>query len=245
LLHHRWLLQDKCHLWLIKTVRQETKTMNLSTNIALLSSAIALLSSAMALAACSPMNRVCKKESVTYPADTSGARETRLKETRLKVIAKPEFKRDRVSCVLITIRADGLDSDALITWPAYAPDHSTLDASIPWHFELLRRSGGFWGNKSKTEVLRIRIRNQLVFDASICEIHHHLMTRIVEVPDEFSGRRMPGSFLHCRDTQFPHSGTGFYCDSYYPNENLVWRCSDCAASAKVWCHKNANDAPYL
>jgi hypothetical protein len=212
-----------------------------------------LLCGASFVVSCAAVNRVYTKESVTFsryinePGIPKYAYGSAQRETRLEIIAKPEFRTDRFSKPreLIRFQNDQLDDDSPIFWPSSAPDHRTLDTSIPWHFELLRRTGGFWKEHSRTEVLRVHVRDQLVFDASICKIHNHPMTRIMEVPDEYSGRLMPKSWGQAFETRFPNPGTGFFCDSYYPNSDLVWRCSDCAAAAKVWCRKYAHDAPYL
>jgi hypothetical protein len=123
-----------------------------------------------------------------------------------------------------------------------------LDASVPWCFELLVQGGGIgerlgWSEYPK--IAKVTIQGKTVFDASVCEVHQLRMERVIEMKDDYGGRRMPRSFNQARRTQFPHSGTDFPVCTFWENSTLTWRCYKCSAAARRWCRQNASDAPLL
>lgn len=178
-------------------------------------------------------------ETIEYPSG--------IQETRLEVTGNVVFKK-RLDQGYDIIHGYKDDPYNINWWLSLASDPAKLDVPILWKLELLEQRGGVrdrlgWGKL--TEVLRFSLQGKTVFDASLCEVHHLPMERVVETKDEFGGRRMPDSFGHAKLTQFPNSGTDFPVCTFWENSNITWRCSKCLSSSKKWCRKYAADAPWL
>lgn len=193
---------------------------------------------AICVSSCGLMPGSRSMETVVYPAG--------IRETRQQITGKTELRISGES-VRVSIQGLGTGDFKGIYWPKSAPNPTTLDSSVPWRFELLEQSGGIrerlqWSEYP--EILRVTIQGKTVFDASVCEVHQLPMVRVIETADEFAGRRMPQSFQQAR-TQFPHSGTDFPVCTFLANSTLTWRCTECAASVRMWCHKHALNAPLL
>ncbi len=192
-----------------------------------------LLCGAVALTSCGWMNRVHSKETVSFADD--------LRETRQEIIGRATVKGYPGDSPEVEIQGDKKDRSR-IAWPAPAPDPATLDYSVPWRFELLEYTNY---RISLTDILRVRVCGQVVFDASVCEVHHCPMTRVVEGVDEFAGRSTPDSFGETCRSRFPHTGTGFPVCQFYNNFWVTWRCSKCVDAGKIWCRKHLARAPFF
>lgn len=186
------------------------------------------------LASCGWPNRVHNKETVYF--------EGGLRESRQVITGKAIFH-GGISANLTDVEIEGdKKTRGRIQWPATAPNSKSLDSSAPWHFELLEYTNR---ECSQTVVMKIRVRKELVFDASICEVHHLPMTRAAEVLDEFAGRRTPPEFVDSQSRKFPHTGTAFPACNFYDHFWVTWRCPQCVKEGKVWCQKHLSNAPYL
>lgn len=174
-------------------------------------------------------------ERVDYPAG--------IHEDRVEVVGRPVFRQSEDFCDL-TI--DGLDTERFryLSWPRTAPNPKGLDVTIPWRFELLRQDGGKWDYVGQV-VLTASSQGQVIFDASICEIHHHKMNRVVEVCEEYADRTKPDGFHEVRSKQFPHSGTAFPVCTFYPDRELTWQCAECAKASKRWCIQHLKGRPLM
>lgn len=174
-------------------------------------------------------------ETVDYPAG--------IHEDRVEIVGKPAFRQSSDYCDLAI---DGLDTQRFrhLSWPTRAPDPKVLDASSPWRFELLRQDGGKWDYVG-AEVLTARSQGRLVFDASLCEVHHLKMSRVVEVCEDYSEHTKPDGFYEVRSKQFPHSGTAFPACTYYPDRELTWQCAECARASKRWCQRHLRGRPLM
>lgn len=176
-------------------------------------------------------------ERVDYPAG--------IHEDRVEIVGRPEFRQSEDFCEL-TI--DGLDTGRFryLSWPRTAPNPKGLDVTSPWRFELLRQDGGKW-NCVAQEVLTASSQGQVIFDASLCEVHHLKMSRVVEVCDDYADRTKPDGFgfYEVRSRQFPHSGTAFPFCTFYPNRELTWKCAECTRASKRWCHRYLKGRPLM
>ncbi len=194
---------------------------------------IVLLCGAVPQTSCGWMSRVHNKETVSFADD--------LRETRQEITGRATIKDFPSDHPVVEIHGDKQARNGIF-WPAFAPNPATLDASVPWHFELLEYTNR---RISLTDILRVRLRRQVVFDASVCEVHHDPMTRVVEVTDKYAGRKSPDFFAETRSTRFPHTGTGFPVCQFYDNFWVTWRCSKCVDEGKVWCCRHLARAPFL
>ncbi len=181
------------------------------------------------LTSCSLIDGSKVLETVDYPAG--------IHEERIEIVGKPNFRQSADCCELL-IDGQGPKHVGYLLWPKRAPDPKGLDISRPWQFELLRQDGGKWRDFEGSEILKASSRGQIVFDASICEVHHLKMNRVVEVCDEYADRTKPDRFYKSRSRQFPHSGTAFPACTFYPDRELTWQCAECAKASKRWCHRH-------
>jgi hypothetical protein len=164
-------------------------------------------------------------------------------EDRVEVVGKPVFRQSGDFCDL-TI--DGLDTARFryLSWPQRAPNPKELNVTIPWRFELLRQDGGKWDWVGQ-EVLTASAQGHVIFDASLCEVHHLKMNRVIEVCEVYSDRTKPDGFFEVRAKRFPHSGTAFPACTFYPDRELTWQCPECAKASKRWCQQNLKGRPLM
>jgi hypothetical protein len=138
------------------------------------------------------------------------------------------------SKVICTLRPVGKEQALSIEWPAADVSYQSVDTQRQYRFQCLKSNTG--GREwTTTAVVRIRDGDRVIYDASICPMHHEVMTRQIEDsvyadPYDSSSKDF---FLDSRPRWFPNDGKVYlYCGSGL--RYLVWECPACLQASEAW-----------
>lgn len=118
-------------------------------------------------------------------------------------------------------------------WPQGARFDLKLDPQKEYQVDLFTDSlshemgGRMIGGELANEVAGIRDKDRLLFDASVCRVHHVEMKRALE--DYVGADECTRSFMLQREKSFPNDGVTYVgCGSgaRYP----IWKCPKCEAA---------------
>jgi len=155
-------------------------------------------------------------------------------EHRKSISAKPVFQFDQFGPSLVLKMGHDMDS---VWWPSDGPKPKSLNrASIYTYDLLIEKSWRKWGNDHPSafyypRLMRIRQGKNILYDASVCSVHHILMKRKL-MPITYGLVIFKPSFERAME-KFPHIGMawGGCCVSPdNPKETFEWVCSDCVAA---------------
>jgi hypothetical protein len=133
-----------------------------------------------------------------------------------------------------TLRPGQKEQALGIEWPPEAPPYRSVDTSRSYRFQCMKSNPG--GREwTTTALVRILDGDRILYDASICPLHHEAMTRQIEEsvyadPYESSSKHF---FVDSRPRWFPNDGKAYlYCGSglRYP----VWECPACLRASEAW-----------
>lgn len=162
-------------------------------------------------------------------------------ERFVEVNVKPRFRAMKSENGLVFDLLISGDRDASeAAWPRDAPSPESLDSSKMHNFQILETktilgpapdSTFYWPG----EVIKVSQAEQVLYDASICAVHHQKMRReIVDInyglPDSTS------TFFEEMRTKFPNCGYalgGCSVDSL-GNKVYRWFCEDCGRARREW-----------
>ena len=165
------------------------------------------------------------------------------KERTISIEARPALQEGYGGSKQLSAQQGGIV--VYSTWPAEAPK---LDQKRTYRFELVQEYRphspgttdkipvGFWTSR----LVKVFEGDRLVYDASICPVHHRQMT-LQAVPISYGLPSFSNEYQKARDTRFPHANSYVLggC-SVGPEKNArVFRCKDCIGEEKAWEARNA------
>ena len=118
-------------------------------------------------------------------------------------------------------------------WPQGARFNLKLDPQKEYQVDLFtdclshEMGGRMIGGELANEVAGIRDKERVLFDASVCRVHHVKMKRALE--DYVGADECTRSFMLQRERSFPNDGVTYVgCGSgaRYP----IWKCPECEAA---------------
>ena len=150
-------------------------------------------------------------------------------EKRYQIRGQPRFIADGREFVLCL---DGFDNQR-IPWPENILPRKELRERSMYIFEVLEsRHETKQGAQFYASLLRVRSGNQVLYDASSCNVHHTPMSRKVADPDSASNYTL--SFLRNHLRFFPYDGYTYWADfnpcNVYP---IDWICPSCVQRSAI------------
>lgn len=149
-----------------------------------------------------------------------------------RVLIQPPATGGHVEALVVT--ASGERTAA--KWPDRATS-SPVDPSQVYRVELLTR---VYRNPDYVfnDVLRISAGDQVLIDASVCDLHQLPMQRRIE--DGKSMESYPESFFPLRQKTFPHDGNAYLaCGSGI--RHPTWKCPECSRRYHAWTRQHGVD----
>lgn len=169
-------------------------------------------------------------------------------ERSVTLQTKPKFKREGAGqpWAYDSFDAFGPDGeDHSFVWPNDAPRPNRLIKSRTYTVDLLEQevrssAGGPENTIWSSELVRLRDRDKLLYDASMCEVHGGQMQRKV-VPISYGLFVFDRKDTEARAKGFPNTGLvlgGCCIDSANP-KTWTWVCPTCLAKETEWQAKEA------
>lgn len=110
---------------------------------------------------------------------------------------------------------------------------SKIDPSQEYNIELLTRNHAN-SRVVFNDILRVSKNDQIVIDASICQVHKLPMKRQIE--KTCSADSYPESFFKQQKREFPNDGNVYLgCGS---GRDLTWKCSECSRDYELWAKRH-------
>lgn len=185
-----------------------------------------LIAPLLALASCAPVRRDVQVFTPNY-------REARFELTgKVSFEKKDNHEHARIDC----LKRPKLSQTLWL--PEGSPDHTQIDPQTVYLCEILEsrffeKGDGTYPDRDYTTrtLLRLKTGGRIIYDASVCQVHHRPMTRRME--DRESTEEKPDSFFRALGRSFPHDGISYVgCGSGISHP--LWFCPDCGAASADW-----------
>lgn len=183
----------------------------------------------LALVSCATSDKAAKPrlaQVVKYEGTRSGS----LVEGRRTVTGKVTVDRSDKNCPKLHVLAsDGRSMSGAL--PARAV--LQVEAEQVYDVELLTRVYTA-PDYVFDDVLRVKLNERVLYDASVCSLHHVAMLRVLE--DETDACLYPDSFFPLQEKRFPNDGNAYLaCGSGI--RHPTWKCPKCDRLYQVWCRR--------
>jgi hypothetical protein len=136
--------------------------------------------------------------------------------------------------------------DETIWWNDHVLNHRSIDTSRHYRFELeegtaVYNRGAVHGRAiaKHTDVSRVYDDQNLIYDASFCRVHSHIMRR-THREDSVDAESLPRGYDKASAQLFPNSRFDHpACSSMSAYSSLDWTCPQCSDAETAWLAKNS------